>query len=112
MILQYCEVTPAEIVAIGEVNDDKFGSFTPGTLIPILPEREVLDMELDYLLVLPWHFRETFLAKQLSPGTRLVFPLPLVEIVGRASEVREWLSRLAAGPDGFVLFLVWLAPDS
>ena len=87
VILQYCEVTPAEIVAIGEVNDDKFGSFTPGTLIPILPEREVLDMELDYLLVLPWHFRETFLAKQLSPGTRLVFPLPLVEIVGRASEV-------------------------
>ena len=87
VILQYCDVTPAEIVAIGEVNDDKFGSFSPGTLIPILPEREVLDMELDYLLVLPWHFRETFLAKQLFAGTRLVFPLPRVEIVGHASEV-------------------------
>ena len=46
-----------DISCIGEVNPDKFGAFTPGTLIPIVPEAELLARKPDYLLVLPWHFR-------------------------------------------------------
>jgi NDP-4-keto-2,6-dideoxyhexose 3-C-methyltransferase len=85
VILQFCGITPEEIVAIGEINDDKFGSYTPGTLIPIHPESEVLDLGLDYLLVLPWHFREQFLKMPLPTGTQLVFPLPQVEMIATAS---------------------------
>jgi SAM-dependent methyltransferase len=83
VILQYCGLGADDVVAIGEVNDEKFGGFTPGTLIPIITEHEMIARGLDYLLVLPWHFRETFLRKRsaLPRTTRLVFPLPTLEIV-------------------------------
>jgi hypothetical protein len=83
VILQYCGLGPNDIVAIGEVNEEKFGGFTPGTLIPICPEAELIATEPDYLLVMPWHFRETFLRKRsmLKGKSRLVFPLPKLEIV-------------------------------
>jgi NDP-4-keto-2,6-dideoxyhexose 3-C-methyltransferase len=81
VLLQYCELSPHDLVAIGEVNEDKFGSFTPGTRIPIVPEVELLEMRPDFLLVLPWHFRETFLSKQVDATSRLVFPLPQLEVV-------------------------------
>jgi NDP-4-keto-2,6-dideoxyhexose 3-C-methyltransferase len=81
VLLQYCGVTPEDIVAVGEVNPDKFGSFTPGTLIPIIPEAELIARQPDYLVVLPWHFRDTFLKKQLTGKSRLVFPLPALEVV-------------------------------
>lgn len=83
VILQYCGLGPSDIVAIGEVNEEKFGAFTPGTLIPIRPESDVIKTEYDYLIVLPWHFRETFMRKRqkLVGKTKLVFPLPTFEIV-------------------------------
>jgi NDP-4-keto-2,6-dideoxyhexose 3-C-methyltransferase len=83
VILQYCGVTPTELVAIGEINEDKFGAYTPGSLIPIWPEERVLAQNLDYLLVLPWHFRETFLSKQFPGDASIVFPLPELEVVDR-----------------------------
>lgn len=82
VILQYCGVTPEEIPFIGEVNRDKFGCFTPGTYIPIISEEEVLAKKPDYLLVLPWHFRRFFENNTKFRGTKLVFPLPKLEVVG------------------------------
>jgi NDP-4-keto-2,6-dideoxyhexose 3-C-methyltransferase len=83
VLLQHCGLTPEQVRVVGEVNPDKFDHFTPGTLIPIRPEQEVIDSEPDYLLVLPWHFRDTFLRKPLKPRTRLVFPLPELEVLER-----------------------------
>jgi SAM-dependent methyltransferase len=80
VLLQYCGLTARDVLAIGEVNPDKFGSFAPGSLIPIVPEADVLAQEPDYLLVLPWHFRRTFLDKPLRGKSRLVFPLPTLEV--------------------------------
>jgi SAM-dependent methyltransferase len=81
VILQYCGFGPDDIVAIGEVNEEKFGAFTPGSLIPICAEAELIARAPDYLIVLPWHFRDTFLRKRerLGRATRLVFPLPSLE---------------------------------
>lgn len=31
VILQYCNITKNDIKGIAEVNEDKFGAFTPGT---------------------------------------------------------------------------------
>jgi hypothetical protein len=80
VILQYCGITPRELECIGEVNSDKFGCFTPGSYIPILPEDEVLAMKPDYLLVLPWHFRRFFESSRKFSEFRLVFPLPRLEV--------------------------------
>lgn len=84
VILQFCGFTKDDIPYIGEVNEDKFGCCTPGTGIPIVSEAEVKTMKPDYLLVLPWHFRDHFLQKEreyLNSGGRLVFPLPSLTIV-------------------------------
>lgn len=81
VILQYCGFTPEDIEAIGDVNPDKYGAVTPGTLIPIEAEAKVLQQNPDYLLVLPWHFREFFMKSPLLKGRTLVFPLPALEAV-------------------------------
>src|SRR5207302_6896679 len=76
VLLQYCGLTVKEIPYIGEVNSDKFGSYTPGTWIPIIPEAELLAMKPDYLIVLPWHFMKLFEGNQKYSNCKLVFPLP------------------------------------
>lgn len=84
VILQYCGITEKQIKVIGEVNSDKFGSYTPATYIPIDDEAKVKAMRPDYLVVLPWHFRNGILAKEkefLKSGGHFIFPLPYIEIV-------------------------------
>ena len=81
VLLQYCGFTSRDIEVIGEVNEDKFGSLTPGSWIPIDDESKVLASKPDYLIVLPWHFKEFFLRNPAFKGHRLVFPLPTLEVV-------------------------------
>ncbi|WP_034296376.1 class I SAM-dependent methyltransferase [Herbaspirillum sp. RV1423] len=81
VLLQYCGFTAAEISAVGEVNPEKYGCFTPGTLIPIVPELEFIENEPDFLIVLPWHFKEFFVRNNKLKKGKLVFPLPYLDIV-------------------------------
>ncbi len=81
VLLQYCGLTTNEVAFVGEVNAEKFGCYTPGTWIPIIPEDELLAMRPDYLLVLPWHFKDFFVKNKKLSGATLVFPLPNVEVV-------------------------------
>jgi NDP-4-keto-2,6-dideoxyhexose 3-C-methyltransferase len=81
VLLQYCGFGEDDLFAIGEVNPYKFGRFAPGTLIPIIPEEELLVDEPDYLLVLPWHFRQFFVEKYQLKKAKIVFPLPVLEII-------------------------------
>ncbi|HZZ36075.1 MAG TPA: class I SAM-dependent methyltransferase [Caulobacteraceae bacterium] len=76
VLLQYCGFTGKDLCAVGEVNPDKFGCMTPGSWIPIVPERELLDRRPDHLIVLPWHFRGFFENSPAFRGQSLVFPLP------------------------------------
>ena len=84
VVLQFCGVGPDLLPCIAEVNEDKFGAFTPGTGIPIVPEAEARAMRPDYFLVLPWHFRDGILRREaefLARGGRMIFPFPEIEIV-------------------------------
>ncbi len=84
VLLQYCNFTSDQIPYIAEVNEEKFGTFTPGTLIPIISEAEAKAMNPDYFLVLPWHFKNNILAREqdyLAKGGKFIFPLPEIEIV-------------------------------
>lgn len=84
VMLQFCGITANELPAIAEVNPNKFGSFTPGSRIPIISEKEARAMKPDYFLVLPWHFKNNILEREkefLSGGGKLIFPLPEIEIV-------------------------------
>lgn len=81
VLLQEFGINGTHLTAIGEVNDDKFGSYTPGSLVPIRSEAEVLALNPDYLFVLPWHFRPFFESLSSLKGRKLVFPLPVFEVV-------------------------------
>jgi hypothetical protein len=85
VILQYCQLTSKDIPYIAEVNEDKFGLFTPQTFIPIIPEEQAKSMNPDYFLVFPWHFKSNLLEKEdnyIKRGCKFIFPLPEIEIVG------------------------------
>ena len=82
VVLQYCNITENVISKFAEINEYKFGRFTPGTLIPIISEKEAKNANPDYFLVLPWHFKETIIKKEhkyLNSGGKLLFPLPEIE---------------------------------
>jgi NDP-4-keto-2,6-dideoxyhexose 3-C-methyltransferase len=81
VLLQYCGLTAEQVQYVGEVNPEKFGCYTPGTWLPIIPEQELLAKKPDFVIVLPWHFRQFFVNNKKLSGVNLVFPLPKVEIV-------------------------------
>jgi len=81
VLLQYCGLSSKEIAFVAEVNTEKYGCFTPGSWIPIIPEDELAQRKPDYLVVLPWHFRKFFQKQEKYKQFNLVFPLPDLEIV-------------------------------
>jgi hypothetical protein len=84
VLLQFCGLTSKHIPYIAEVNQEKFGAFTPGTHIPIISEIEAKKMKPDYFFVLPWHFKDNILQREkeyLAQGGKFIFPLPEIEIV-------------------------------
>jgi len=84
VLLQYCGITAQDLCCIAEVNEDKFGSFTPGSLIPIVSETEARKMNPDYFFILPWHFKTGILAREqpfLKAGGKFILPLPEIETV-------------------------------
>jgi len=84
VVLQFCGIGPDLVEAIAEVNEAKFGAFTPGTHIPIISEPQARAMQPDYFLVLPWHFKDGILAREqqfLADGGKFIFPFPEIEII-------------------------------
>ncbi len=84
VVLQFCNLSPALLSYIAEVNSYKFGRTTPGTNIPIISEAEAKKMRPDYFLVLPWHFKDNIIEREseyLQSGGHLIFPLPKIEVV-------------------------------
>jgi hypothetical protein len=89
VLLQFCELTTEELPWIAEVNEDKFGSFTPGTKIPIISESEAKKRNPTYFMVLPWHFKSGILSREktyLSTGGKLLFPLPKLEVISSSTQ--------------------------
>ena len=92
VVLQFCGITPKLIPAIAEVNSDKFGCYTPQTLIPIISEAEAHASNPDVFMVLPWHFRDNIIGREqkfLQSGGELLFPLPAIELMGTTPVTRD-----------------------
>jgi hypothetical protein len=98
VVLQFCDVTTKQLRGIAEVNEEKFGAYTPHNYIPIASESEIKAGNPDYMIVLPWHFRDNILKREqsyLASGGNLIFPLPELEIVyGTAAQ--QTTGRVAA----------------
>ena len=82
VLLQHFRLDRRLIEACADKNPIKWGRRTPGTEIPIVSEEEARP-KADYFLVLPWHFKEEFLAREAefrAGGGKFIFPLPEVEV--------------------------------
>lgn len=84
VLLQYFGIDNKLIDYAAEKNPDKWTCRTPGTRIPIISEQDSKEIDPDYYLVLPWHFRDEFIRKEmdyLRQGGKLVFPLPEPQVI-------------------------------
>lgn len=97
-LLQYAGITQKHIKYAVERNLDKVGKMT-STGIEIISEETMRQNPPDYLLVLPWHFKEEILKREteyLSNGGQFIFPLPTFQIIGSKQKV------LLTGCDGML----------
>lgn len=86
MILQLIGATVEQIPCILDNSAKKIGSKTTGTLIPIVAESEYLAMLPDYIFILPYYYKDTFiqiLKRSLRSGRSLdiIIPLPYPHFV-------------------------------
>lgn len=98
-ILQWCGIDHSIITCAADRNPEKVGTRTIGTDIPIVSEAESRAMKPDYYLVLPWHFRAEFVAREaemLASGTKLIFPLPEIDIVGESPAIGAISSKVTS----------------
>ena len=88
-LLQYGNITENDIKYAVERNPKKEGKMT-STGIRIIMEDQMRKEQPDYLLVLPWHFKNEIIQREydfLEKGGQLIFPFPEFEIIGSKPKV-------------------------
>ena len=83
-LLQFYGLGPEIIDGIAERQPQKYGLFTAGSWIPVVSEEEMRRNKPDYLLVLPWHFINEFVAREqefIHHGGHFIIPLPELQVI-------------------------------
>ena len=83
-LLQYFNLNKKLIPYAVERNPEKWGKKIASVGIPIISEKEARKKMPDYMLVLPWFFKDEFLKREsdyLKKGGHFIFPLPQLEII-------------------------------
>lgn len=83
-LLQVFGIGPDLLPCVAEKEPSKWGRFMPGSLIPIVSEKQSREERPDYLLVLSHQFRKSLIEREdafLQRGGALVFPIPRLELV-------------------------------
>ena len=97
-LLQYANIDSKQIKYAVERNPNKVGKMT-STGIEIISEETMRESPPEFLLVLPWHFRDEIIQREheyLSNGGQLVFPFPKFEIYSLKPKL------LLTGCDGMI----------
>lgn len=83
-LLQYFDLDNKLIQKAVERNPEKWGTKIASVSIPIISEEQAREEKPDYMLVLPWFFKDEFLKREkayLKSGGHFIFPLPQLEII-------------------------------
>lgn len=83
-LLQYYKLNNKLISAAVERNPEKWGQKIASVSIPIISEKQARKEKPDYMLVLPWFFREEFIQREkayLKSGGHFIFPLPYFKVI-------------------------------
>jgi SAM-dependent methyltransferase len=83
-LLNYCGIRTDFLDYTVDKNPYKHGRFTPGTHIPIFPPEKIFETKPDYVLILPWNFKDEIMRQMAaikSWGGRFVVPIPEVQVI-------------------------------
>ncbi len=78
-LLNYCGMRTDFLDYTVDRNPYKHGKFLPGTHIPIYPVSKIQETQPDYVLILPWNFKEEIMTQMSGIrvwGGRFVVPIP------------------------------------
>ncbi len=82
-LLNYCGIRSDFIEYTVDRSPHKQGQYLPGTRIPIYAPEKILNTRPDYVLILPWNFKDEIM-EQMSEvrtwGGKFIVPIPDVEI--------------------------------
>lgn len=83
-LLNYCGIRTDFVDFTVDRNPYKQGRYLPGTRIPIHPPERIDEVRPDYILILPWNFRDEII-EQLAParewGAKFIVPIPLATVL-------------------------------
>ena len=83
-LLNYCGIRTDFIDYTVDRNPYKQGKLLPGTHIPILHPDKIRETRPDYLLILPWNFKDEIMAQMSGIrewGGKFVVPIPEVRVL-------------------------------
>jgi trans-aconitate methyltransferase len=82
-LLNFCQVTPADITMVADRNPNKQSKLLPGTHIPVVSPQVLMQSRPDYVLILPWNIQSE-IRQQLRGieewGGRFVTPVPVTRV--------------------------------
>jgi SAM-dependent methyltransferase len=82
-LMNFCGITTSDMAFVADRNPHKQSKLSPGTHIPVVSPQALMQAKPDYVLILPWNFKDE-IRQQLSGikewGGRFVTPVPLVHI--------------------------------
>ena len=79
ILLNFSGIGPEVLGFVADRNVHKQGRYIPGVRLPIAPPARILEDQPDYLLILPWNFKEEIMEQQSEyrrRGGRFIVPVP------------------------------------
>jgi SAM-dependent methyltransferase len=79
ILLNFTGIGSDVLEFVADRNVHKQGRYVPGVRLPIVPPARILEEQPDYLLILPWNFKEEIMAQQSEyrrRGGRFIVPVP------------------------------------
>ena len=84
ILLNFAGLGPQLLDFVVDRNVHKQGRFIPGVRLPIEPPERLLEAQPDYVLILPWNFKEEIMTQQdeyRRRGGRFIVPVPRPSIL-------------------------------
>jgi hypothetical protein len=84
-LLNYCGIRTDFLDYTVDRNPYKHDKFTPGTHIPIFGPEKIDETKPDYVLILPWNFKDEIVKQKAhirTWGGQFVVPIPNVQVIG------------------------------
>ncbi len=84
ILLNFCGIDDSLLDYLTDNIPYKHGLYSPGTHLQVFPEEKIKENNPDYLLLLPWNFKEEILHKledYRKRGGKIIVPIPEVEII-------------------------------